>query len=495
MKKSAMLWMVGLISLASSAFDSGSYVQNGLAVQFDGIDNQGRGVQDTSATSWVDVKRPSVRLTFKHEAWVEEGYEWTASGLKFSAPSNSCEGDYTSRYTFSSPAKTFESFVIAGPSAKFAWGFWSSWYDGIRPGFFCGSGSISYLLEDGSGFSNVTVSQPGPHYMCAAVNDAGTQATLMYDGTSFSKASAKLAWTAIGRNFWVNKWANGPQYYGTEVTYCAFRAYDRCLAADEIVINRAIDRIRFESASPSSVDLPLRYKIEGGEVQFEIVAKSDVGGQVKLDGGNATDRCGKWFPFAGGTNGEASVSLTAVPSPGATFDRWTGDVDAISSGSATDASITVATNRAALLTATFIYNAVTAEWTGGGDTTSVADGRNWAGGNAPDLVSGITSVRVTGGSGMTLAQSSRIKKLTVELPSRAAPFVIDGASGTTLRIGEGGIEDDAAVGIERTVSVRIPLVLRDTCQFVMNGPETTVWEFAGLLSGVRTPASQDAWAE
>jgi|LFRM01.2.fsa_nt_gb hypothetical protein len=39
------------------AYDSSSYVQNGLVAQWDGIDNAGAGqAHNASATKWVDLK-------------------------------------------------------------------------------------------------------------------------------------------------------------------------------------------------------------------------------------------------------------------------------------------------------------------------------------------------------------------------------------------------------------------------------------------------------
>ena len=38
-------------ALTASAYDSSSYVQNGLIAQWDGIDNQGTGTHDPNATT------------------------------------------------------------------------------------------------------------------------------------------------------------------------------------------------------------------------------------------------------------------------------------------------------------------------------------------------------------------------------------------------------------------------------------------------------------
>ena len=43
-------------TLNATTYTSASYVQNGLIAQWDGIDNQGTGTHDPTATTWKDLK-------------------------------------------------------------------------------------------------------------------------------------------------------------------------------------------------------------------------------------------------------------------------------------------------------------------------------------------------------------------------------------------------------------------------------------------------------
>ena len=44
------------LALNATTYTSASYVQNGLIAQWDGIDNQGTGTHDPTATTWKDLK-------------------------------------------------------------------------------------------------------------------------------------------------------------------------------------------------------------------------------------------------------------------------------------------------------------------------------------------------------------------------------------------------------------------------------------------------------
>ena len=69
---------------ASADIPASAYVQDGLVVQFDGIENAGRGRHDSSATTWVDLAggigdatRKSDKVVWQENCWtngVDEGW-------------------------------------------------------------------------------------------------------------------------------------------------------------------------------------------------------------------------------------------------------------------------------------------------------------------------------------------------------------------------------------------------------------------------------------
>ena len=73
MKSMITLVAGALCGFAAYAYDSSSYVQNWLIAQWDGIDNQGTGTHDPTATTWKDLKG-SLDMTLTAKG------SWTADG-------------------------------------------------------------------------------------------------------------------------------------------------------------------------------------------------------------------------------------------------------------------------------------------------------------------------------------------------------------------------------------------------------------------------------
>ena len=77
MNSKAFLTMVSSAAFAfalnATTYTSASYVQSGLIAQWDGIDNQGTGTHDPTATTWKDlVGNLDMTLTAKG-SWTSEG--------------------------------------------------------------------------------------------------------------------------------------------------------------------------------------------------------------------------------------------------------------------------------------------------------------------------------------------------------------------------------------------------------------------------------------
>ena len=134
----------------------------------------------------------------------------------------------------------------------------------------------------------------------------------------------------------------------TNYTVRALRFYNRVLGAGEIAYNGAVDRLRFRGLRKEG----FAYRLVDGNVQCRLRAWMDgLGGTISIDGGAAvTDRVETaWVAF--GT--AQTATFTATPAAGWTFVGWTGDVDAIVSGTANDLTVSVSATHGAALQAQF----------------------------------------------------------------------------------------------------------------------------------------------
>ena len=133
-------------------------------------------------------------------------------------------------------------------------------------------------------------------------------------------------------------------------TYHAFRLYGRALSADEMAVHAAVDAVRFRGAGPATLVLPAGWVFDARtNLLAAVVATASGDGTVRVGDGVAG--------ATASTNVAQGVSSSfvfeATPLAGNEFVMWTGDTDAISSGAATDRSVTVTTRERLNLTALF----------------------------------------------------------------------------------------------------------------------------------------------
>lgn len=226
------------------AYDSSSYVQNGLVAQWDGIDNAGAGeAHNASATKWVDLKG---------------GYEFAITGvtvgekhLYFSGATSSygCLTGDNAYLAFHAGEKTVEiccafegtassQVVLHGPAGT-----------GVAYGKYVGS-SINYVLIHNA-VKSWCFAYPGiTTTNTVAMPYKASNAIL---GTFYCNAMTKRevtdktaywgAFESADANAWIGKQASNANPFKGKIF--AIRVYNRYLSGEELEQNLAVDRKRF----------------------------------------------------------------------------------------------------------------------------------------------------------------------------------------------------------------------------------------------------------
>ena len=349
------------VTEAGAAVSSRSYVQRGLAAQYDGIDNAGRGAHDASAKVWKDLTGNG------NDGACDSALSWSADGWSVST---NCKP-----VTVPAPGLartlgtgTFTIQFACTPSidnkrqAFFSQYNYTSAYGGLGLEHNSGgnkTGKLRYYkfmsvsgntLNDQLDYLTGATIPAGAFTSASVAMSPTTQkcwlnGTLADTRTGSLKAISSSCTSVIGGEPQAGSSRTGGDYtagYGItfQGEYNAFRVYDRTLTEDEAKVNAAVDAIRFNGASPGDFALGGGWSFDGsGDLCVEVTASASGDGSVS---GSAT------------VKQYGTATLIATPASGAVFKRWTGDTDAISSGSVFDATVTVTATEPSTLMAVFM---------------------------------------------------------------------------------------------------------------------------------------------
>lgn len=332
---------------ASDADDGMSYVSDGLMGWWDGVDNVGTGQHDPNATAWKDLSGANAGDFLVQSKTAS----FTANGLKKTA-----KGFCATNTVVHHGVLMMESVVSGVPA--------SGW---VHPIFLSTDQTITFRNE-GNGtrlyfFDNDTFKRTA-----AETSDPVTVA-IAYEKTT----------KAIGTAYYVNgecppqdaqSTTTGCSWGGSRIssiggrpgyddkndgkifgyTVHSVRLYNRVLAPAEAAYNAAVDRCRlfgrpvgdgfaYRIADEDAIECQLRAWTYG------------LGGMVKMESDDSVADyvATEWAPFGA----EQTATFTAVPAEDCVFLGWTGDVEAITSGTASDLTVTVSSKKGVALQAVF----------------------------------------------------------------------------------------------------------------------------------------------
>ena len=331
---------------AMAALTSRSYVQDGLIVQYDGINNVGHGIaHSVSTTTWVDLTGNGNDGTVNAAVgWGENG--WTnstgsiqpvtvGSGL---AAAIASAGKFSAQMSITfSDSGSIRCLLGQNPSNLNSYEFNIERNSSGHMCFYAGAPlwartSITMPIASGTWVPLTLTVLPNQQNYSFRFYNASNPNAITDNGTTISKSLQfnSTCSTVIGGT------TKSDSDWAFRGTYNAFRLYNRELTEDEIKLNAAIDAVRFNGGDPSDYAILANYTFDDmGYRYYDFTATAEVGGKIHVAG--TADATNATLPASAGT----AATFTAVPDAGYVFQEWTGDISAITSGSLITPTISV----------------------------------------------------------------------------------------------------------------------------------------------------------
>ena len=340
----SLVAFVSVVVDAQAALTSKSYIQDGLLLHWDGIENVGRGQpHDSSATTWTDLSGSGLNMTIPpSSAFVESGLVTArAYGSDVARDGRIPEKDQKIRAALQSARYTVEitydmtnepptaaavHMVSLGNTTGSMFGAYYSKYEN-RVGFSANNQGNATAPQT---FANMaTADRHGLHTM-ACRQDLTNAMLKVYGGetgTEYFKSQKGINYDTSLSTAWKFKFNRAfDQNCGMDGIYYSVRIYNRQLSDDEIAVNYAVDRIRYCGATVEDFTLPdgWRFTTAGGDTNLEkrlsVSVKNATGGTVSMNGGEAATESFVWCE-----HGETvQVTLAATPAEGYAFVGWIG---------------------------------------------------------------------------------------------------------------------------------------------------------------------------
>ena len=237
------------LALNATTYTSASYVQNGLIAQWDGIDNQGTGTHDPTATTWKDLKGNLDLTLMGNGRWMDSGKALFVDGP--SATNAVAAPAYRTIelvLRVSKKGTQYNQFVFSGGNADTRQMVVS--YNQNQSGFYFSGWSANHKVV------GWPLDMTAVRFIAATyTNASATAATVYEDGAEPESKTQNDSWSSFNKYIMLGDRQIATSA-GNRRDWCgeiyAIRLYDRELAASEISANAAIDRIRFLGAQTSS---------------------------------------------------------------------------------------------------------------------------------------------------------------------------------------------------------------------------------------------------
>ena len=305
-----------------------AYVQRGLVVQFDGIENAGAGQHDAAATTWIDLTGNGRNGT------ITGSYAWLGNGLQINSVSDKGLVKFNASHAASFTLDLCIKVSKIGSYARIIG-------ENAVPSLVCTSltASTPYLYglgSDGNLATSPTYDASKIHTTALTQSGVGADGCEWYhDGVFFVHGNRTGTTTGTTAAYLGNRVTDYAR--GIDCVYYSVRVYSVALTPAEVALNAALDKVRFDGADVETA-LPdgYRYDAEGRKISVRWRTNySTASGTVKV--GGATVRTGDdhWVDIG------TSLTFTAEPADGMEFVRWSWTGGTLTEAQKASATVTV----------------------------------------------------------------------------------------------------------------------------------------------------------
>ena len=313
--------VVGWAFTASADIPASAYVQTGLVVQYDGIDNAGTGTHDANAPTWKDLKgqggdMPLGGLT--SPVWDGKGLSFSACGMynstvmtEFLCTPNVLKlGDEFTIQMFCNTGDKYDCRRWDVVPYNSNYETWTSQSEGFLERI---NGVNRFSLKPW--VSNADI------IFTTVVGDKKHRFMIEPIGGTAQSVEGNLPSCVVNNRLAFMK-TNGSKVPRKDCY--SIRIYNRALTANEIAFNANIDKLRFEGGVDG-----VRY--ENGRLEYRVKAVASEGGSVAV--GDGTEAWGA---------GEEEAVIVATPAEGHAFVCWQGDISGLTEEQLKSSELTVA---------------------------------------------------------------------------------------------------------------------------------------------------------
>ena len=437
-KKMTVMAVAAGMAIGAFAATTADYVQDGLLVHLDGIDNENTGTHNASATRWKAIKGSTYVNLQSGASWVDGKYLDTTPAQ---------------HVLTGMPAYKRASFTVETVLDIIGKGKPAGTTATVYPRIFADGEALSiHFVNDGTAgqfYMNGYDKRPMVNPLTGgtiAVCSGSTRYAISVDGVEKDTSTSPVTETNTRSS--ANWTLNGHSGY-LHGHYYAFRFYDRMLTAEERKRNHVVDKVRFHGVYEDG------YRDgNDGRLQRRFRVVAPAGGTVTVDGDPLAADFEEWAAL----DTEMTHTLTATPAEGYLFQRWEGTTGAITSGTIATRTITVSSMVAVNLTPVFTAipepsmaePVVTINVDSG---TTILD--DWLAAN-PDVTIGDSGTIVKTGAGTLQVTNDLISAFAGEFVIRGGRWLADTRTG--LGVQSGGdvwVEDGATLHLRATETAEV----------------------------------------